>query len=77
MLLYLSKTSLCSLQMNTFAHFYSFQMNIFIIFLAYTKEKQTFNLSVGYIITMEEKETITTDYGTIYVIPAWEWLLQG
>lgn len=37
---------------------------------------QTFNLSVGYIITMEEKETITTDYGTIHVIPAWEWLLQ-
>lgn len=36
---------------------------------------QAYNLSEGYIITMDEKETITVDCGTIHVLPAWEWML--
>lgn len=36
-----------------------------------------FGLKEGYIITMEEKKEITTDYGTIHVVPAWEWMLAN
>ena len=38
---------------------------------------ETFNLTDGYVLTMEEKETITAACGTINVLPVWEWLLQG
>ena len=34
-----------------------------------------YSLTTGHIITMDEKETIETDAGTIRVVPAWEWLL--
>lgn len=34
-----------------------------------------YNLSEGYIITMDEKETIQVDEGIIHVVPAWEWML--
>lgn len=34
-----------------------------------------YNLPEGHIITMDEKETIPTDSGVIYVVPVWEWLL--
>jgi len=33
-----------------------------------------YHLSEGYIITMEEKETIHIDEGTVHVVPAWEWM---
>lgn len=35
----------------------------------------TYGLSEGYIITMDEKETIQVDEGIIHVVPAWEWML--
>lgn len=34
-----------------------------------------YNLPEGHIITMDEKETIQTDSGVIYVLPVWEWML--
>ena len=37
---------------------------------------ETYNLTTGHVITMDEKETIETDAGTIRVMPAWEWLLR-
>ena len=37
---------------------------------------EAFGLSSGYIITMDEKETIDTTIGIIHVLPAWEWLLR-
>ena len=38
---------------------------------------QAFNLTKGYIITLDEKETINLDNGNIIsVIPAWEWMLE-
>jgi uncharacterized protein len=36
-----------------------------------------FDISESYIITYNEEETITSDYGTIHIIPAWLWLLEG
>lgn len=38
---------------------------------------QAYNLSEGFIITMDEKENIETDCGILHVIPAWEWILEG
>lgn len=38
---------------------------------------QVYHLSEGVIITMDEKETLVTDYGTIHIIPAWEWMLSN
>jgi len=35
----------------------------------------TYSLSEGYIITMDEKETIRMTEGIIHVIPAWEWMM--
>lgn len=35
----------------------------------------TYSLSEGYIITMDEKETIQVAEGIIHVVPAWEWML--
>lgn len=35
----------------------------------------TYGLSEGYIITMDEKETIQLGDDTIHVVPAWEWML--
>ena len=38
---------------------------------------QAYSLSKGYIITFEDKETISFDDGTVVeVLPAWEWLLK-
>lgn len=38
---------------------------------------QAFHLTTGYIITMDEKETIHLDNGdVIHVLPAWEWMLE-
>lgn len=37
---------------------------------------QTYHLSEGYIITMDEKKEISTDFGIIYVLPVWEWMLK-
>lgn len=34
-----------------------------------------YGLSEGYIITMDEKETVQVDEGIIHVVPAWEWML--
>lgn len=34
-----------------------------------------YNLPEGHIITMDEKETIQTDSGVIYIVPVWEWML--
>lgn len=34
-----------------------------------------YGLSEGYIITMDEKETIQVDEGVIHIVPAWEWML--
>jgi len=34
-----------------------------------------YGLSEGYIITMDEKETVQVDEGIIHVVPAWEWIL--
>lgn len=55
------------------------------------KEKETFerevkalhlsmkelNLQTGYIFTYDEEKTITTELGTVYVVPVWKWLLDG
>lgn len=35
----------------------------------------TYGLSEGYIITMDEKETIQLGDDTIHVVPTWEWML--
>lgn len=35
----------------------------------------TYGLSEGYIITIDEKETIQVDEGVIHIVPAWEWML--
>lgn len=35
----------------------------------------TYSLSEGYIITMDEKETIRMTEGIIHVVPAWEWMM--
>lgn len=34
-----------------------------------------YGLSEGYIITMDEKETLQVDEGVIHIVPAWEWML--
>lgn len=34
-----------------------------------------YGLSEGYIITMDEKETIQVDEGVIHIVPAWEWMM--
>lgn len=34
-----------------------------------------YGLSEGYIITIDEKETIQVDEGVIHIVPAWEWML--
>lgn len=36
-----------------------------------------YGLREGYIITLEEKEDVTTSAGTIHVLPVWEWMLKG
>ncbi len=42
-----------------------------------TEAMHAYSLSKGYILTLEERETITTeDNLTIEVVPVWEWLLQ-
>lgn len=38
---------------------------------------RTFSLKEGYIITMDEKETVQVDEGVIHIIPAWEWMLNA
>ncbi len=35
----------------------------------------TYNLSEGYIITLEDKETILIDEKQISILPAWEWMI--
>lgn len=35
----------------------------------------TYGLSEGYIITIDEKETIQVDEGVIHIVSAWEWML--
>lgn len=35
-----------------------------------------YSLSEGYVLTMEERETITEDGCTIHVLPVWEWMLK-
>ncbi len=35
-----------------------------------------YNLNEGYIITLEDKETIVIDEKQILVLPAWEWMIQ-
>jgi predicted AAA+ superfamily ATPase len=37
---------------------------------------ETYNLSRGYILTLEEAETITINDKTIQVLPVWKWLLD-
>ena len=37
---------------------------------------KTYNLSRGYILTLEEAETITINDKTIQVLPVWKWLLD-
>lgn len=38
---------------------------------------RTFSLKEGYIITIDEKETIQVDEGVIRIVPAWEWMLNA
>jgi predicted AAA+ superfamily ATPase len=42
---------------------------------ALKKGMNEFKINEGYIITFDEEGEIKTDEGTIYVIPAWKWLL--
>ena len=35
-----------------------------------------YDLSEGYIITLNEKEELTIDGKTVHIIPAWEWMLK-
>ena len=35
-----------------------------------------FGLDTATVVTMDEQETIVVDSGTIYVVPAWKWLLD-
>ena len=35
-----------------------------------------YDLSEGYIITLNEKEELTVDGKTVHIIPAWEWMLK-
>lgn len=36
---------------------------------------EIYDLSEGYIITLNEKEELTIDGKTVHIIPAWEWIL--
>ena len=42
---------------------------------ALKKGMNEFKINEGYIITFNEEGEIKTDEGTIFVIPAWKWLL--
>ena len=37
---------------------------------------EIYDLSEGYIITLNEKEELTVDGKTVHIIPAWEWMLK-
>jgi len=41
-----------------------------------TKAMEMFNISEGWVITQNERKTISVEAGTVQVIPAWEWLLM-
>lgn len=37
---------------------------------------EIYDLSEGYIITLNEKEELTVDGKAVHIIPAWEWMLK-
>ncbi len=37
---------------------------------------QAYHLTEGYIITMDEKEEISVEEGTVHVVPVWQWMLK-
>ena len=38
---------------------------------------KVYNLTVGYIITIDTEETIQINNSTIYILPVWKWTLKN
>ena len=46
-------------------------------FAALEEAMQRFGLDCGWVITMDEEGDFAREAGTVHVVPAWKWALQG